>query len=311
MDLNITPAAHNDSPKNAFLHLLLIITLYISVISFIALIFQYINAILPDPLNFYLTSIYDTIRLSSATLIVSVPIFLLSSSIIGKDIQTNNALRHSGIRKWLLYLTLLVSAITIIVYLTRLIYNFYGGELTLSFALKVLTVLVVTGSVFGYYLSDLRDLPFKISNKALAYIVSFVVLVSIIAGFFIVGSPFHQRQVRFDEERVSDLQSIQYQIVNYWQRKNTVPEQLNNLNDDISGYTIPKDPVSEQAYEYTKKSDLTFELCATFATEESPSTNNYYYSSPGFDLKNENWKHGIGKTCFERTIDPALYKLEK
>ena len=39
---------------------------------------------------------------------------------------------------------------------TALIYNFLGGEITVRFILKALTVGVLAGSIFGYYLRELQ-----------------------------------------------------------------------------------------------------------------------------------------------------------
>ena len=40
---------------------------------------------------------------------------------------------------------------------TSLVYNLLGGELTARFLLKVVTVGVITGSVFGYFFKDIRE----------------------------------------------------------------------------------------------------------------------------------------------------------
>ena len=50
-----------------------------------------------------------------------------------------------------------MTALIIIGDLVGLVYGLLGGlELTLRFILKVLTVLFITGSVFWYYLWDIR-----------------------------------------------------------------------------------------------------------------------------------------------------------
>jgi len=41
--------------------------------------------------------------------------------------------------------------------MTTLVNNVLGGELSLRFLLKVLVAAVIAGSVFGYYLWDLRS----------------------------------------------------------------------------------------------------------------------------------------------------------
>ena len=68
-------------------------------------------------------------------------------------------------------------------------------------------------------------------NKWLAWIVSAVVVAAVVAAFFVVGSPMHQRQLNFDNRRVMDLQNLQNQILNYYQTKGHVPEQVSDIND--------------------------------------------------------------------------------
>ena len=60
------------------------------------------------------------------------------------------------VRRWLTYLTLLVGAGILIGVVTSIVYNLLGGELTIRFVLQVLTVGAITGSVFGYFLRDIR-----------------------------------------------------------------------------------------------------------------------------------------------------------
>ena len=163
-----------------------------------------------------------------------------------------------GVRKWLTYLTLFIAGVTIITDLIILINTFLGGEITARFAFKVLAVLIVAGVIFAYYLYDLRrDVGQKSSQmKMLVWAVSFGVLASIIGGFFIIGSPFTLRMKRFDERRVNDLQNIQYQIVNFYQRKGVLPNSLDELKDPLSGFNIPLDPDTNAPYEYEKISGL-------------------------------------------------------
>ena len=54
------------------------------------------------------------------------------------------------------YLTLFVSAGFLMGDVTSLVYNLLGGEWTVRFLLKVLTVASIAGLVFGYYLRDLN-----------------------------------------------------------------------------------------------------------------------------------------------------------
>lgn len=147
------------SPKDIFVHLLAILTLYTSAASFIALIFQYINVLFPDPLEFNsysLSSSYSIIRWSISSLIVVFPVYLLTSRFLNKEYAATPTKSRFLIRKWLIYLTLFAAALIIIGDLIALINNLLSGELTVRFLLKVLTVFFVAGSVFSYYLWELK-----------------------------------------------------------------------------------------------------------------------------------------------------------
>lgn len=292
------------------MHLLLIITLYLSVVSFIALLFQYINLLVPDVLHLSYAAAYHGIRWSSSALLVSFPVYLWLSWQLQRDFTKTPNKRELRVRKWLLHLTLFLAALTMIGDLITLIYNFYGGELSLRFFLKIVVVLGVASGVFGYYLWDIRRgsaASAVARNAGLAS--AALVAVALMAGFFIGGSPAHQRQLRFDEQRVSDLQTIQGQLIYHWQQKGQLPRALEALNDNISGFAVPTDPATSAPYEYIVKDPLSFELCATFTRENTEESIAIVRPAPvkGFDVP-ENWQHGRGRHCFTRTIDPQLHR---
>jgi len=300
-----------NTPKDVFLHLLNIFTFYLGVISFITLYIQYISTLFPDSLNFYYTGMANAVRLSTSILVIAIPVYILTSWLIGKGLASSHEKPELKLRKWLIYFTLFISAVTIIVDLIMFVFSFLSGELTIQFFLKVFVVLLVAGAVFGYYIWDLRRKKIKSKTpKILAWILSSVVLLSIIAGFFIIGTPAEQRQRRFDEQRVTNLQTLQDQIINYWVRKEVLPQNVSELEDSISGFVVPADPESDLAYEYRVINSLSFELCATFKTSTqdfgSISQNSKYFYP--HDLFQQHWEHEPGRTCFERTIDPELYK---
>jgi hypothetical protein len=303
------------SPKDVFLHLLMMVMLYIGVISLISLAFAYINYTFPDPLDYYRTGILDNIRIQSSMLVVSFPLLLILSHFIQRDFRKTPAKHELRFSKWLVYLTLFVAALTIVIDLIQLVNKFYGGDLTTPFLLKVLSVLVVTGAVFGYYIWDVQSDPHK-SNipKIVAWISSFAVIGMLVLGFFIAGSPSSQRLVRMDDRRVNDLQMIQGEVINYWQLKRDLPQSLDNLKNDIKGFQPSVDPETGVAYEYQVIEPLKFSLCATFDKESLKENVGYAgktvpISAPyGYpDQSADVWTHGVGKKCFERTIDPQLY----
>ena len=148
------------------------------------------------------------------------------------------------------------------------------------------------------------------------YAVVVIVAAAIAAGFFVAGSPKEERLRQFDERRVGDLQSIQGQIVNYWQQKGRLPQALGDLTDSVSGFRAPTDPETGATYEYRAVASTTFELCAVFVgtyDAESKRAQQDVVLYP-IDMRMgpkqiafDQWSHGIGRYCFERTIDPELY----
>ena len=142
------------SAREAFLYLVLFSTLYLSAYNFGSLLFDFINRAFPDPAVPEFGE--DRMRWSVASLIIAFPVFLLVSRHIGRELIRNPVKRLSTIRRWLTYLTLFIAAGFLIGDLITLVYNLLGGELTARFVLKVITVAVIAGTVFGCYLWDLR-----------------------------------------------------------------------------------------------------------------------------------------------------------
>jgi len=298
------------SPKDFFIHLLAIIALYMSAGSIITLLFQYINVLLPDPLVFdSYAGIAGAIRYAMASLIIIFPVYIFISKMLNSDYAAMPEKREYKFRKWLVYFTLFIAGVAIITDLVVLIFNFLGGDLSGRFALKILVVLLVAGTIFRYYQQDLKNAILPDKLKIWAWGVSIFILFSIVAGFFTAGSPMKARLYNYDERKISDMQNIQYEVINYWQRKESLPNSLSDLNDSISGFKAPLDPQYAKEYRYKIKDKMVFELCADFnlpsnfgAIGRSLSESMALKGAPS-----ENWNHEAGTKCFERVIDPTLY----
>ncbi|MBU1126531.1 MAG: DUF5671 domain-containing protein [Patescibacteria group bacterium] len=310
------PPSARSTAKDVFSYLLMIIMLYVGVVFFITLLWQYINVQFPDPLEFYYTQSASLIRNAISALLIVWPVFLLISWSINRDLLADKIKESIWVRKWLLYLTLFAAAITIIVDLISLTNSFLGGELTTRFVLKVIAILVVAIAVLWFYLWELRrDVVKKTNGHKIGAIISSLLIVGwIVAGFFIVGTPNQQRAIRFDEQRVYDLQSIQGEVISYWIQKEALPANLDTLKNSITGYVAPLDPISATPYVYTVKSNLEFLLCASFATDTAATSLATGYKDRamvypyGYGGGQNSWDHGIGRVCFTRTIDPELYR---
>lgn len=295
------------TPKDVFLHLFNILTFYLSVVGFITLFIQYINALFPDPLNYYMAGIGESVRVSSSIVLIAVPSYLLTAWLLAKDLVFEPLKRELKLRKWLVYFTLFVSAVTIIIDLITFVYNFLSGEITTRFFLKILVVLIIASAVFGYYMWDLKrkELLSRVPT-ILAGILLATMFGGVVAGFFIIGTPATQRKRRFDEQRVQNLQMMQNQVINYWTQKGVLPSDTSLLNDSISGFVIPTDPKTNQVFGYRIINQSTFELCADFETVNDSSKS--MLEGQYYDSFNQSWNHKAERTCFNRQIDPDLYK---
>lgn len=311
-----TQHSAKSTARDVFSYLLLIAMFIVGVVSFLTLLFQYINIQFPDTLDYWWREgSLQAIRGAVSALVVSWPVVIFMSIFIGKDLRADEGKQNIWIRKWLLHLMLFVSSIAIIIDLITLINTYLDGEISVRFGLKVLAVLVVALAVFWYYLWELKREPTKVTKVTVytAVASAAVIVLAIIASLFVVGSPSKQRDVRLDQDRVSDLQTIQSSLIDYWRDKEALPESLVALEDDIIGYRNPVDPESGETYEYTMTGELTFQLCATFTTQSDFSDKETYATPMMYDFGymggNFNiWSHEMGRGCFDRTIDPDRLK---
>src|SRR5258706_13559775 len=148
-----TQAPKRNLPRDVFLHLFAIVTLYWSAISFITLCWQYINYFFPDVLN-YNYGFSSSMKFAMASLFIVFPLFILVSWFLNNIYTKESEVRESKIRKWLIYLTLFITALVIIGDLVFVINTFLSGEITVRFILKSLSILLVAVVIFWYYLDD-------------------------------------------------------------------------------------------------------------------------------------------------------------
>ncbi|MBI5644935.1 hypothetical protein HY970_02445 [Candidatus Kaiserbacteria bacterium] len=301
------------TPKDFVLWVGAMAALYTGVFAFISLLFDYINTAFPNPIADsyyygYATPYFGNISYETATLIVLTPVFMLLMRLIRRDIATDPSRNEIWVRRWALFLTLFIAGATMVIDLIVLLTTFLQGEdMTTGFLLKVLVVLLVAGAGFLHFIADMRGYWDRNPERArmINWGVGLLVVVTIVAGFFIIGTPQELRRLKQDDRRVQDLQQIQWQVVNYWQQKEMLPTNLEQLKDPLSGGIIPVDPKTKQPYTYKREDAKSFELCATFEAEGSAS--NPSIPKPVDMGMNENWQHGIGEVCFDRSIDPERY----
>ena len=142
------------SARETFVQLLFFTSLYTCTWSFISLIFTFIDRSLPNLLNDR-GDLFASIRLEISTLAVFFPLFVLMFRHANRT-AADPTRRASRVRRWFVYLTLFIAAITFACDVVTLIYSFLSGEFTSSLLLKILTIAVVAGGLFAYFLHDVR-----------------------------------------------------------------------------------------------------------------------------------------------------------
>ena len=97
-----------------------------------------------------------TIRWAIAVLIVAAPVYLWLTLRERAKLAADPALYRSAIRKWMIYLTLLLAATVLLGDLMAVIYRFLSGDFTVQFLAKAAVVAGVAGLIFAFYLGDVR-----------------------------------------------------------------------------------------------------------------------------------------------------------
>lgn len=306
------------TPKDFFLWAGAMIALYWSVISFIYLIFNYIDYTFPIPVSYAPVDPYESgVGYEMASIIVMLPIYLLIMWFIRRDIQRDHTRMNIWVRRWALILTLFVTGVAIAIDLITVLTTFLNGEsFTESFLLKALLVLLVAAAAFMHFIADLWGYWDKYLQRKLSVGVGIAVLAvaTILSGFIIIGTPAQARAYRYDEQKVSDLQTIQSDIVSYWQQNGALPTSLDEVGQPLTGENLPTDSQQGDSYTYSIAAKTTFKLCATFNAPTAPyaiTQDDLAAPEPtaagGVGDVPDSWYHDMGLQCFERSIDPNQY----
>ncbi|MBP6912243.1 MAG: hypothetical protein KBB88_03540 [Candidatus Pacebacteria bacterium] len=330
------------TPHFFFITLGMVVSLMVTAVGFLNLIFETLDNAFPDVLNAsyqfgYNTYQYEGVRSALAIVIIAFPVFFILTRLWRKRVRKGLGHGDEVLKKWVVYGLLFLITLTAFIDLIILVQYFVAGEITLRFVLKVVAVIVVVKLLGLYYLDVLKKMKWSISQMIPAISIA-VVLAGIVYSFVVIGSPLTQRELRLDQKRLEDLQNIQSQVLNYWQEYEKLPDSLKAMIDPLQSWQhIPVDPEFEKGvlYEYSITGKLSFELCATFSRPipvgwqeysawdkgypmrediigpDSAMTSSNMMAPYGGGITNESWDHQVGRTCFQRTIDPERYQPYK
>ncbi len=136
----------------------------------------------------------------------------------------------------------------------------------------------------------------KRTHVVFSVALSILVVVAVVWGVALVGSPGTARLQRFDQQRLEDLQTIFREVQSLCQDpdiKDELKRPLPDTLDELAALARSErinltDPETGQRYVYSLKDAATYELCATFSLERDSDVEVF-------------WNHPSGRHCF--TVD--------
>lgn len=291
------------------------------------LYFAVINVFFSDKLStngyyssYYYERISITIHYAISALVVSFPLYYLAVRMWLKRFREDETKIESKLTKWLTYLVLLGTSVTIVGDLITVLFTFLQGEITMRFILKALVVLVLAGMVFGFYFLERKKIQYRVDIprcwfRVFGYVLAGMIILGTVFGLMASGGSSTERDRRFDEQRSQNLSQITSCITRYAQSMKQLPVTLTEMSSYQATASCGRiyDPETSDIYEYRVIKPLriqstgvqlgTIELCANFAvsslTDKAGGTSsvnsNYYYD-------NNFLQHGKGRTCFTRQI---------
>ncbi len=296
-------ASHNRNhmknyAKYVFYYLLALVALAFTAISVGLVAFAVINQTVASPL-FY-SDDNGSLRFAISALLIAAPIFFVTQRLIFKGLRKGELDFDSPVRRWLTYLILFVSSVTILGVLIAIINNFLSGDFTLRFVLQMLTVILIAGLIFSFYLYDIRREAVQDKEPALkAFFWGALILAvaAFIAAWFFVESPTVTRAKKLDNKLMNSINMLENSINSYQQEYNRLPQNLTELQNSRTAFFNASDLVDSDnglpiVYEAVNNQD--YKLCATFRTD---TTDTKIYPDKEYRYNYRN--HDAGYYCFE------------
>lgn len=302
---------NNDTnAKYAFYYLLSLAALIFTGISVGLIASGIIDQTVRDILDYGSYASNSQLKFGISALLVAAPVYYWMSALIARGLRRGELAKDSGIRRWLTYFIILVSSLIILGFLLGLLNSFLSGELSTRFILKAVSVFIIAGGVFSYYLYDIKrgivsDRPAVV--KAFFFVSLAIVLASFVSAWFFVESPREARDRQLDDRLVSGMYSLESAVNAFYVETGRLPGNLEELlafpGAGLDEQAIA-DPETGEKIAYQSSGEDTFSLCATFRTDTDDQAGN---ARPYMSSTND---HDAGYQCLERTVwnKPALEK---
>jgi cation transport ATPase len=277
-----------------FYYLLSLISLGAMALGLGIIVFEVLDKVFVDVSSSYFSM--QALKTAFSTLIISTPIYYICSHLLSKSIRKNELSLESSLRKWLIYLILLVTSVIMLVWLVSILNSFLNGEMTIKFILKALTALIISAMIFSYYLYNIKQKVVKKKDKIKSiFFVASLLLVIFTLGLAIVHmeSPQTTRDKKVDEDILRNFDNINMNVNMYYNSNKELPESLEELKSNSNLNVYPDSAVSLDNIEYKKLSEIKYELCTDFKTSNLDDKNiNLRYGS--------NRLHNSGYQCLEQ-----------
>lgn len=291
----------NNNAKYAFYYLLSLVALIFTAISVGMVAFGIINHTIFDTLTSR-NGVSDSLKFAISALLIATPIFFVTQSLINKGLRSGELDKESGVRRWLTYFILLVSSVTMLGVFIGVINNFLAGEFTTSFILKAISMLVISAAVFSFYLYEIKRE--NVVEKSLVMKIFFfaslsVIVIAFISAWFFIESPTVTRAKRLDQNLINNINTIENAVNSYNEKYKKLPENLEEVKNNRDMYFDAMTFVDRESgapIDYKKTGDKTFEICATFRTDNKnvdPRVDTSYYDPTKM--------HSAGYQCLTNT----------
>lgn len=297
--------------RELFLYLMLFSSLHVSIVALGTILYQLINLAFPDPADFYgygysamLGGVESKLRSGLASLVIFLPAYLLIDHKIEQLKRSDPGQGGSGVRRKLTYLTLYLTILILMFDASSLVSFWLSGELDKRVMFKCLVIAVLGAWVLGRYLGEMSaDEHFGTGQSPRRRLIALAVLVigslaAMTGAILNIDSPGEERRRQADEAREMALGQIDASIMTYYRAYQKLPESLEEVSR-FQHLKFPRDPETGKPYQYRRKDELSYELCASFrearTTRDLIAETNPYnvsYASPAF------LEHPKGEHCF-------------
>jgi competence protein ComGC len=236
---------------------------------------------------------YEFFKLKQAIagIIIGLPTLMLATINLRRKFRNKQLDSNNTIRSWMIYIIMSVAGVTFLFILWGLVYDVLSGEYDLKQVLRYLTVLGITGSVIGYYQSDLKD---PLHNKhifkhLLNYGLIGLMSVALVLGVFMVPSPVDAKKMKSDESTRNQINQIVNTVNEYYHTEKKLPPSLQDLiGKGMIFEEDAKNKDTNEAFSYKPLGEKSYEICGAF---------NFDYK--GYNPKTSN---KAGAYCFKREV---------